>query len=81
MRASSAPNEPGDLTMRIDIKSRKLGRTVRFIARGGSGYVFVDPTAADRGRQLFDRDGNAAIARSATELRRVTRRYLSRVAE
>jgi hypothetical protein len=66
--------------MRIDIKSRKLGRTVRFIAREGSGYVYVDPTAADWGRQVFDRNGNAAVARSEAELRRVARRYISRVA-
>jgi hypothetical protein len=66
--------------MRIDIKSRKLGRTVRFIARDDSGYVFVDPTAADWGWQLFDRDGNAEVARSTAELRRVARRYIDRVA-
>jgi hypothetical protein len=66
--------------MRIDIKSRKLGRKISFIASSISGYVYVDPTAADWGRQLFDRNGNAVIARSEAELRRVARRYISRSA-
>lgn len=66
--------------MRIDIKSRKLGRTIRFIARDDSGYVFVGPGCMTWGRQLFDRDGHAVTARSAAELRRAARRYISRVA-
>jgi hypothetical protein len=66
--------------MRIDIKSRKLGRKISFIAREDSGYVFVDPDCMTWGRQLFDRNGFAVIARSEAELRRVARRYISRVA-
>jgi len=68
--------------MRIDIKikSRKLGRTIRFMARETSGYVFVDPGCMTWGEQLFDRNGNAEIARSEAALRRVARRYISRVA-
>jgi hypothetical protein len=66
--------------MRIDIKSRKLGRKIQFIARETSGYVFVDPDCMTWGRQVFDRNGNAAVARSEAELRRVARRYISRVA-
>jgi hypothetical protein len=63
------------MTIKIEIRSRKLGRTVRFVARE-SGYVFVDPTAASWGRQLFDQRGDAVLARSKEELQRVARRWI-----
>jgi hypothetical protein len=66
--------------MRIDINSRKLGRTIRFIARESSGYVYVYTGPTNWGRQVFDRNGAAEIARSEAELRRVARRYISRLA-
>ena len=59
----------------LDIKSRKLGRVVRFVARP-SGYVFVDPTSISWGRQVFRRDGNAELAYTAEQLKRVARRWI-----
>jgi hypothetical protein len=63
------------MSIKIDIRSRKLGRTVRFVARD-SGYVYIDPTATSWGRQLFDKNGNALLARDENELRRVARRWI-----
>lgn len=65
------------MSIKITIKSRKLGREVTFVARDASGYTFVDPDGATWGRQLFDRDGNALIARSEKELRAIARRWIS----
>lgn len=65
-------------TLTLDVKSRKLGRRVRFVARP-SGYVFVDPNSVTWGRQIFRPDGNAEIAETEDQLRRVARRWIASV--
>lgn len=65
------------MTIAITIKSRKLGETLHFVARD-SGYVFVNPSPTDWGRQIMDRHGNAEIAATEEGLRRIARRWIAR---
>lgn len=65
------------MSISITIKSRKLGETIHFVARGG-GYVFVNPTPTGWGQQVFDRHGNAEGARKEADLRRIARRWIAR---
>jgi len=65
-------------TLTLDVKSRKLRRVVRFVARP-SGYVFVDPNGVTWGRQIFRPDGNAEVAETEDQLRRVARRWIASV--
>ena len=65
--------------MEIIVKSRKLGREVRFVTQGAAGYVFVDPNGLSWGKQVFDRHGNAAVAKTEDQLRAVAKAYLRRI--
>lgn len=64
------------MSIRVTIKSRKLGREVTFVAREGSGYVFRDPNAATWGHQVFS-GATAAIAKTEADLRRIARRWIA----
>lgn len=66
------------MSIKISIDSKKLGRKVVLVAQGEIGYVFVDPSAASWGQQLFDRHGTAFVARSEEDLRRIARRWIDR---
>lgn len=68
------------MTIKVEINSRKLGRPVQFVARDGSGYVYIDPDALTWGQQVFDRHGSAVVARTEAELRRIARRWVSAAA-
>jgi hypothetical protein len=61
----------------IQIRSRKLGRTIRFVARDQSGYVYRDPDALSCGKQIFDAQGSACIAHTEDDLRKIARRWIS----
>lgn len=61
----------------IEIRSRKLGRTVRFVAREQSGYVYRDPDALTLGKQIFDPQGCACVAYTDADLRKIARRWIS----
>jgi hypothetical protein len=66
------------MSIKITISSKKLGRQVTFVARDSSGYVFVDPSVS-WGKQLFDRHGNAFVARSEEQLRRIARQWIKNI--
>jgi hypothetical protein len=66
------------MSVKITVRSRKSGETLTFVARDDSGYVFLNPTGTSWGRQIFDRHGNAEVARSEEELRKVARRWMTR---
>lgn len=65
------------MTIAVEINSRKLGRVARFVAREQSGYVYRDPDALTWGKQVFDAQGCACIARTEDELRKIARRWIS----
>ena len=66
--------------MKIEVRSRKLGRTLTFTAHDVSGYVRVGDASAFAAKQLFDRHGNAVVARDEAQLRREAARYIKRQA-
>lgn len=66
--------------MKIEIRSRKLGRTLTFWAHDVSGYVRVGDASTFADKQLFDRHGNAIVARDEAQLRRAAARYIKRQA-
>lgn len=64
------------MSIRVTIKSRKLGREVTFVSRD-SGVVYRDPNSVTWGHQVFLSDGSAAIAKTEADLRRIARRWIA----
>jgi len=60
----------------LTIRSRKLKRDLHFVANQ-AGYVFINPTAASWGRQIFSAAGDAVIAKNEDDLRKIARRYIA----
>ncbi len=63
--------------MQVEIKSRKLGKSVVFSARGAAGYVRIGDADRFADQQIFDRAGNAYTAATEQELRTVAKRWIS----
>lgn len=64
--------------MKIEIRSRKLNRALTFTAHDVSGYVRVGDENSFATTQLFDRHGDAVVARTEEALRRAASAWIKR---